>query len=230
MYSPADSDIQFMNNGGTAFSRLFLGPLTAAWPALKVESTNYPTLSLRNGADNNYTSLLASNVIASANVIATNAHFSITPTNANASTANFLNPHGLFGGIYMSATNTVTVGSGGTYYNLTNYTTAMTNQFTSISTNGFLTNLVAGYYRVTAFVSCLGGNSDTLEGEVFVNETGQEYMSVFGSYDNPARVRTMSTTGILYLPANSGVSFRLNNRSGANNITVWRAGLTIGTP
>lgn len=73
IYSPADGDLRLTDQAGTTFSRLFLGSLTAAWPALKVESTNYPTLSLRNGADNNYTSLLASNVIASANVIATNS-------------------------------------------------------------------------------------------------------------------------------------------------------------
>lgn len=140
-------------------------------------------------------------------------------------------PIGLFGSMMLSGTtNTVTVGSAGTYYALTNYGTVRTNGFGANKATGFLTNTVAGYYRVTVYVSMISGASDTLEAETFLNETGREEISLFGSYDAPARIRTMSSTGVLYIPANTGISLRLNNRTDNDNITVWRAGLTVGTP
>lgn len=160
-----------------------------------------------------------------------NRLFVAAVTNGVAPPSRVLQPIGLFGSMMFSlATNTVTIGSAGTYYALTNYSVARTNGFGANLATGFLTNTVAGYYRVTVYASMIGGASDTLEGETFLNETGKEEISLFGSYDNPARVRTMSSTGILYIPANTGISFRLNNRSDTDNITVWRAAITVGTP
>lgn len=157
--------------------------------------------------------------------------FMLAPTNGVAPPPSVTQPIGLFGSMMLSlATNTVTIGASGTYYTLTNYSVARTNGFGANLATGFLTNTVAGYYRVTVYASMIGGGSDTLEGETFLNETGREEISLFGSYDNPARVRTMSSTGILYIPANTGISFRLNNRSDTDNITVWRAAITVGTP
>lgn len=164
-------------------------------------------------------------------VIATNAFRIIPPDNGGTSTANAPSPLGFFGSMMLSGTtNTVTIGSSGTYYTLTNYGTVRTNGFGANKATGFLTNTVAGYYRITVYASMIGGASDTMEGEVFLNETGREEISLFGSYDNPPRVRTMSSTGILYIPANTGISFRLNNRSDTDNISVWRAAITVGTP
>lgn len=78
MWSPADSDVQLMNNGSTAFSRLYLGPANDSWINLRIASTNPPTLDVRsNGALSNYVSIVASNVTAvgtmfTANMIVTN--------------------------------------------------------------------------------------------------------------------------------------------------------------
>lgn len=76
-YSPSAGDVQFIDTGVTYFNRMYLGPANALWPALKVESTNAPTLSIRTGADANYASLVASNITAvgtmfTANMIVTN--------------------------------------------------------------------------------------------------------------------------------------------------------------
>lgn len=152
------------------------------------------------------------------------------PTNAVAPPAQVLQPIGYFASMMLTNTNTVTIGAGSTYYVLTNFTTLRTNGFVTIGTNGFITNVTAGFYRITCNVSMVGGGSDTLEGALFLDETRKPEITVFGTYDNPARIRTMSASGILYMPAATGLSFRLNNNSGANNITVWRAGVTIGTP
>lgn len=164
-------------------------------------------------------------------IITTNGQIFITaPTNAVAPPAQVLQPIGYFASMMLTNTNTVTIGAGSTYYVLTNFTTLRTNGFVTIGTNGFITNVTAGFYRITCNVSMVGGGSDTLEGALFLDETRKPEITVFGTYDNPARIRTMSASGILYMPAATGLSFRLNNNSGANNITVWRAGVTIGTP
>lgn len=164
-------------------------------------------------------------------VATANGLFVIDPTNGIAPPPTVVQPIGLFGSMMLSGTtNTVTIGSAGTYYTLTNYGTVRTNGFGANKATGFLTNTVAGYYRITVYASMIGGASDTMEGEVFLNETGREEIALFGSYDAPARVRTMSSTGILYIPANTGISFRLNNRSDTDNISVWRAAITVGTP
>lgn len=156
---------------------------------------------------------------------------SSAPTNGIAPPPYVPQPIGLFGCIHIeNTTNVITIGSAGVYYRLTNFTTVATNGFAAARTNGFMTNLVAGFYRVTMYASVISGASDTLEGEFFTGETGQEEVSFFGSFDAPARVRTMSSTGIVYLPANTPLSMRLNNRTDNDNITVWRAALTVGTP
>lgn len=141
------------------------------------------------------------------------------------------NPVGSFGSMMLNGvTNTVSVASAGVYYQLTNYVTLRTNNFGANKFTGYLTNVLAGFYRVGYYVVCLSGASDTLEAEVFVNDVGKEEISGFHTFDNPARVDDISGSGTLYLPANSAVSLRLNNRTDDDDVTVWRASLTIGTP
>lgn len=152
------------------------------------------------------------------------------PTNAVAPPVQVLQPIGYFASMMLTNTNTVTIGAGSTYYVLTNFTTLRTNGFVTIGTNGFITNVTAGFYRITCNVSMVGGGSDTVEGALFLDDTRKPEITVFGTFDNPARVRTMSATGILYIPASTGISFRLSNNSDTDNISVWRAGVTIGTP
>lgn len=178
--------------------------------------------------------LAISNITASGTITATNGFYTTAPTNGVAPPSLVYQPIGLFGFMGMSgSTNTVTVGSSGTYYVVTNFNSFRTNNFvvsTGASTGGYLTNLYAGFYRISYYLSCVSGNSDTLEVEVNVNGTGKEEISGFATYDNPARMRVISGGGILYLPANSYVSLQVNNRSSASNVTIWRGGLTIGTP
>lgn len=178
--------------------------------------------------------ITASNVTAIGTITATNGFYTTAPTNGVAPPSLVYQPIGLFGFMGMSgSTNTVTVGSSGTYYVVTNFNSFRTNNFvvsTGARAGGYLTNLYAGFYRISYYLSCVAGNSDTLEVEVNVNGTGKEEISGFATYDNPARMRVISGGGILYLPANSYVSLQVNNRSAASNVTIWRGGLTIGTP
>jgi hypothetical protein len=141
-----------------------------------------------------------------------------------------LQPIGLFGSLMMGTTN-YTYGAQNAYLTLTNYGTVRTNGVLANAVTGFLTNTIAGFYRIHGAVSLLPATADMIELEVFINETGREEISSFGAYDNPPRVRTLPLTGgIIYLPANSGVSLRVNNRSATNTAAIWRASLNIGTP
>ena len=153
------------------------------------------------------------------------------PTNGVAPPSFVFQPIGIFGSMMMSnTTNTVTIGSSGTYYVLTNYATIRTNGFSANGATGYLTNLLAGFYRISYYVTATPGASDTLETEISVNGTGKEEISGFHTFANPARIDQIAGNGVLYLAANSFVALTINNRSDTDNVTVWRAGFTIGTP
>lgn len=74
LWFSGDGQFKLLNNNSDGFSLLILGPANALSPALKVESTNAPTLSIRTGADANYASLVVSNVTATATMTATNGY------------------------------------------------------------------------------------------------------------------------------------------------------------
>lgn len=140
-------------------------------------------------------------------------------------------PIGCFGSMMMQGvTNLVTVAAPNTYLVVSNYQTIRTNQFIAAPVTGYLTNQVAGFYRIMYYLALVGGNSDTIETEIQVNGVGREEIASFGTYDTPARIRTITVNGVLYLAANSFVCVTVNNRSAANNITIWRGGFTMGTP
>ena len=152
-------------------------------------------------------------------------------TNGVAPPPSVMQPIVLFGSMMMStSTNTVTVGSSGTYYVLTNYQTLRTNGFGANGFTGYLTNTVAGFYRLSYYITAVPGNGNTLESEVQINGIGKEEISCFHTYDTPARTDALAASGVLYIPAGASIALTLNNRSAASNITVWRAGLTVGTP
>jgi hypothetical protein len=138
-------------------------------------------------------------------------------------------PIGLFATLTCDITNSFTANA--VYTPLTNYTGVITNGFTARAgwAGGFLTNQTAGFYRVDFSASMLPGNNEILELELFFNETGHEETAVYGHFDTVARVRTLTSSGIHWLPANTGVSLRVKNTA-ASAIAVWRAGLSIGTP
>jgi hypothetical protein len=171
---------------------------------------------------------LSNNIVVSGTIFSGNVMVS-APTNGVAPPTVVQQPIGLFGSLMLLTTN-YTYGAKDVYVILTNYATIRTNGFIADAAKGFLTNTVAGFYRINAYVSIIPGNADTIEGEIHINESGREEISFYGTWDNPARIRTISSSGVLYLPANSGVSLRINNRSATNTAVVWRGGLTIGTP
>lgn len=174
-------------------------------------------------------------VVAYSDLTVSNGVFITCPTNGVAPPPFVYQPLGCFGSMCQSnVTNTVTTTGAGTYVVLTNYQTIRTNQFNASPANtlgsGYLTNVLAGYYRITIFATVLPGNNDTVEIELSVSGNGREEISALHTFDAAARADDISATGIIYLPANSYCALTINNRSSTSTIAVWRAGLTIGTP
>jgi hypothetical protein len=78
MYAPVSGTFMLQANSSNGFGGLIFGGNSGnvphdSWLKLKVEAaTNNPSFSIRTGADANYASLVASNLISSARVISTN--------------------------------------------------------------------------------------------------------------------------------------------------------------
>jgi hypothetical protein len=136
-------------------------------------------------------------------------------------------PIACYGALMMNTTNILA--TGGAYTNVQNYNVAATNQFTRSLTTGYLTNQIAGYYRVTVNMSFLGAASETYELCHMTNGVDSELISTKGSFDNPPRLRSQTAAGIIYLPANTASSMSVKNTT-AGNIAIHRASLVIGTP
>lgn len=146
-----------------------------------------------------------------------------------------LNPVGCWGALMNNTSNTVVCpGAAGVYTNICG------TGFTTIYTNGFygnvsaivagLTNLYAGYYRVDISCSYLGANSSTYEFDVTTNGVICALVEVKNTTDNPARFRSASCGGIIYLPANTGVQMMVQDQGNGTTVNVFRSALRIGTP
>lgn len=226
----------------------WLALLSVLIPALAYGATSGDVQYNRTDFSLMPTNLLASNIMAGANleksqgakgritlalsntVVIGGQLYTLVPTNGVAPPSIVLQPVGMFGSITMSTTNN-TYGAQNAYVVLTNYTACRTNGFYCNLATGYMTNQYAGFYPLFVTISILPGNGDTIEGEFFFNDTEHEEFAIFGTWDNPARVRTITAAGgVHYIPANTGISFRVNNRSGTNTASIWRASVTVGTP
>lgn len=146
-----------------------------------------------------------------------------------------LNPVGAYGSLMMNATNIIVCAGAASVY-----TNVAGTGFTTIVTNGFfgntaaiaagLTNLYAGWYRVTICVSALGANNQATEWEIFTNGVACDLIGMKKTFDAAARMDDLSMTGIVYLPANCGTQFMVQDGGSGGSIAIHRASLTIGTP
>lgn len=201
--------MRLTSNGAAGRGNVGIGTTTPTNGTLEVKGTIY-----------------ASGALTASNLVATVRIYTAVQTNDVAG-ATTNTPIGLFGCMTMDITNSYV--ANGVYSTVTNFSHVRTNGFISNPATGYLTNTVAGYYKISYYIAAVPGNGDMLEGEININGVGREEISMFGSYDNPARIRTISSSGIMFLPANSYTCFQLKNTS-ASAISVWRGGITISTP
>lgn len=158
------------------------------------------------------------------NLIATN----LLTTIGTASTQ----PVGCFGSLMMTGTNILTcAGATDVYTNIGGYNVIATNRFIGETNTGTLTNQVAGFYRVTINLSFMGQNSKTYESDLFTNGVACDAVSWKATFDNPARIRTHTAAGIVYLPANCQITQAIQCNDGTGGtIAIHRASLVLGTP
>lgn len=127
----------------------------------------------------------------------------------------------------------VTLGGIGAYATVTNWNKAYLNGFTSSTvgtTGGSLTNTIAGWYRVTFTVTLTPGNSDQIEAEIAINGVNSDTIAGHSNTGNPAKSIEVSGTGVLFLPANTGVSIMIQNVNSTTVSSFDHAQLVIGTP
>ena len=139
-----------------------------------------------------------------------------------------LQPIGMFGTLRMEATNLVATPVGGTYYNVANWGGYIAHGFTANTTLGFLTNSVAGYYRIMADISFIGANGELYEVCVLTNMVDSEFVSSKKQFTTPGRYDCIPVSGRMYLYPNTAVSLAVKSTTDTGQITVHRASLDVG--
>lgn len=138
-------------------------------------------------------------------------------------------PIACYGAMMFNTTNYGQVFGATAYTNITGFNVWNTNQFVVNTNTGYMTNLIAGYYKCIINVSMVGANAGIYEGCMLTNDVDPDLVAFQHQHDNPARWRSATGGGIIYLPANTGCSFALKSDvPGA--IQIKRGSLVIGTP
>lgn len=136
---------------------------------------------------------------------------------------------GLYGAMMFNNTNYGQAFGTTAYTNIVGFNIWNTNQFTVNTNTGYLTNKFAGYYRCMINLSMIGVNSGIYEGCMRTNDVDPETIAFKHQHDNPARLRSASGCGVIYLPAGTGCSFSMKCDV-AGTIQIHRGSITIGTP
>ena len=167
------------------------------------------------------------NATLSGSLTATNGVYAGVQANAVAAAMN--NPLGFFGTLRMTTTNALALPVDATYYNVTNWNNAITNQFGAALSTGYLTNTVAGYYRLSATISFIGAASELYEVCVLTNGVDSEMISSKKQFSTGTpRYDAVPVTGRMYLPANTAISLAVKNTADNTDLTIHRACLDVG--
>jgi hypothetical protein len=131
----------------------------------------------------------------------------------------------------MGYTTNLINGGANTYAIITNYTTVRTNSMTCNPATGYITNLIAGFYKVGIHLSGVSVDAGAVvEGDLLLNGVEKDEVSFLTQFDpGTPRLKGMSAIGILYIPANTPITFQVKS-SGAGGINVYRSQIVIGTP
>jgi hypothetical protein len=167
------------------------------------------------------------------NVNITNTLSVLCPSNSVVG-ADFMNPVGEFGFMNRyNQTNTPTLILT-TYTNLlatSGYERTFTNGFQTALATGYLTNTIAGFYRAALDVTALGAANQHLELCVLTNNVDSDLVGAQDQFSNTqVRKKSIGASGIVYLPALTGVSIGIKSTNDTTAVLIFKANLTIGTP
>ena len=234
--SDATAQMVLMQNGNMGVGSV--GPDST----LQVYSTNASLFKVSGSGNTNLFNVTSNGSVTTlGSVTSTNGYYLTTPTNnitGFSAGQTILSPMGMFASLnYYTGTNNRTI-LDGVYTNLAApggalYTEIITNGFTS-GTNGFLTNTIAGWYHIGIGMdtrSLTANSGDEIEGDLFVNETATEKVSVHATLGTAGSYTpTGMKFGQVYLPAGSGLSFRIKGVGTTDAVPIVHAVLSVGAP
>ena len=174
---------------------------------------------------------LGSTIIAGSLTVTNGIYTVVNQTNSGSYT-NLTQPLGRWGmlGWTNDAGITVTLPTT-SYVIVTNANSVVTNGFIADATMTYLTNAVAGLYRVSVKTDFTGTTgSDIWEGEAVVNGVGNDFTGWRIQLSGNNGACSAGGQWIIYLPANSAVSTQVKNVTAARNMSITRAFLSITTP
>ena len=229
-----------IKNGATSLFEVSSGGAVATASTLNVPTAGYSLQGgtvLSGGFQQGI--LTVSNAVLRGTVTATNGYYLTTPTNnvtGFSAGQTILQPLGTFASLsFYTGTNTCAIRDG-VYTNIaasSAYTDLVTNNWTGSATTGFITNNLSGWYRVGVGVSThnlTANTGDEIEADLFVNETAQEKVSVHATLGGAGSFNTEFWSSVVYLPASSGLSFRVKGVGTTDSLQITHATITVGAP
>lgn len=183
-----------------------------------------PTLSVLNTSNTG-----PANLIVAGSLTATNGLYYVAQSNSVVAT-NVIQPLHPFAAMMGFVTNTIN-GGANTYAIITNYSTARTNQMTCSLTAGTITNTIAGFYYCAVHMSMVALDAGALiEGDLLLDGVVRDEISFQTQFDpGTPRYKGASAFGILYLPANTQITFQVKS-SGASGVQIRRQQLVVMPP
>jgi len=149
----------------------------------------------------------------------TNGTYIVQPANAH-------------GSITLNTDTEITIAAQSTYYRLTNFVWGVTNMMTMNATNGFITNLYAGYYdvRMSGSINGTTANSQLYECAVFTNNVECTLVEWERTITSIAR-GSVAAGATVFLPADCAIEVRVKSDAASpDNIVFEHYTLTVTTP
>lgn len=138
-----------------------------------------------------------------------------------------------FGAIALTNTGShLTLAGTSTYTTITNWDYLATNRFTGmppLRTDGSLTNVNAGMYRIAFSLSCYGAVGNEIEADVALNNVPSEFCAGHSSSGTASKNTCLSGVTVMYLAANTRISLMVKNLD-STTLTITHAQLTVGSP
>lgn len=114
-------------------------------------------------------------------------------------------PTKLFAELRQTAGQTYTLPIAGSFQRLTNWTSSATNQLGANLVQGYITNTVAGYYRITCSINVSAPALDNYNFYVRTNDVNVPWAFASYTIHDASYIATISMNTITYLPASTRI-------------------------
>ena len=137
-----------------------------------------------------------------------------------------------FAVLTLSNSQLIAISVAGVYKPITNFNLFLGTNFLGNPALGSVSNLVAGWYRISLNASLQAPTSnDSIECDLFLNGAQDEHIASHTTSPGAAnRAITVNCQGILFLAANSEIQIGITDASATGNMTVIHAQITVDQP